>query len=73
MDHYVGLDVSLRETAVCVIDGEGNRIWQGRCASTPDDIEEAIRKHAPSAVRIALETGSLCVWHSHALREVSSR
>jgi transposase len=70
MDHYVGLDVSLRETAVCVIDGEGNRIWQGRCASTPDDIEEAIRKHAPSAVRIALETGPLCVWHWHALREV---
>ena len=35
MKHYVGLDVSLKETAVCVIDEEGSRIWQGKCASTP--------------------------------------
>ncbi len=71
MDQYVGLDVSLRETWVCVIDGEGNRIWQGKCSSSPDDIEEVIRRHAPRAVRVALETGPLCVWHWHALRQSS--
>ncbi len=70
MEHYVGLDVSLKETAVCVIDQEGNRIWQGKCASTPQDIEALIRKRAPHVVRIALETGPLCVWHWHALRAV---
>jgi transposase len=69
MEHYVGLDVSLKETAVCVIDGEGNRVWQGRCASCPEEIEATIRKRAPAAIRIALETGPLCVWHWHALRE----
>ena len=68
MEHYVGLDVSLKETAVCVIDGDGNRVWQGKCASTPQDMEALIRRRAPSAARIALETGPLCVWHWHALR-----
>lgn len=71
MDQYVGLDVSLKETSVCVIDGEGNRIWQGKCSSSPDAIEEVIRKHAPRAMRIALETGPLCVWHWHALRSAN--
>jgi transposase len=68
LDQYVGLDVSLKETSVCVIDGEGNRVWQGKYPSIPDEIEEVIRKRAPHAVRIALETGPLCVWHWHALR-----
>lgn len=71
MEHYVGLDVSLKQTAVCVIDGEGNRVWQGICASVPDDMEAVIRKRAPDASRIALETGPLCVWHWHALREMN--
>ena len=56
MKYYVGLDVSLKETAVCVIDEEGSRIWQGKCASTPQDMEALIRKRAPHAVRIA------CLW-----------
>lgn len=68
MEHYVGLDVSLKKTAVRVIDGEGNRIWQGKCASSPEAIELVIRRRAPAVVRIALETGPLCVWHWHALR-----
>ncbi|GAC1432342.1 MAG: IS110 family transposase [Acidobacteriaceae bacterium] len=68
MEHYVGLDVSLKETAVCVIDVDGNRIWQGTCASSPNEMAGVIRKRAPFAVRIALETGPLCVWHWHALR-----
>jgi transposase len=71
MDQYVGLDVSLKETCVCVIDGEGNRVWQGKCSSSPDDIEEVIRKRAPHAARVAFETGPLCVWHWHALRQAS--
>jgi transposase len=69
MEHYVGLDVSLKETAVCVVDGAGDRVWQGKCASAPEDIAAVIQRRAPHAVRIALETGPLCVWHWHALRD----
>ena len=38
MELYVGLDVSLDMTAVCVLDGAGKVIWRGRCSSTPDAI-----------------------------------
>ncbi len=68
MEQYVGLDVSQKEIAICVIDTEGKRVWQGVCPSTPKAIASVLRRKAPSAVKIALETGPLAVWHWHELR-----
>ena len=34
--HYVGLDVSLETTSICVIDDAGAIIWRGKCASDPE-------------------------------------
>ena len=59
MEQYVGLDVSLEQTSVCVVDGSGKVIWQGKCASTPEAIAATIRTRAPEAVRIGLESGPL--------------
>ena len=41
--HYVGLDVSLETTSICVIDDEGATVWRGKCASTPEVITNAVR------------------------------
>lgn len=68
MEQYVGLDVSQKETAICVVDGEGKRVWQGTCGSTPDAIAELVRKRAPQAIKVAMETGPLAVWHWHELK-----
>ena len=68
MDQYVGLDVSLKETAVSVRQ-DGKRIWRGKCPSDPKLLAAVIRKHAPEAIRIVFETGPLSVWFFHALRE----
>jgi transposase len=68
MEQYVGLDVSQKETAVCVIDGEGKRLWEGKCRSTPDVMAETVRAKAPHAVKVAMETGPLAVWHWHELK-----
>ena len=38
MQHYVGLDVSLSETAICVVDQDGIVIREGRAASEPEAI-----------------------------------
>ena len=62
MDHYVGLDVSLRQTAVCVVDQTGKVIREGMVASDPDVIAEFVDKHAPHAARIGLETGATSTW-----------
>lgn len=69
MKQYVGLDVSQKSTAVCVIDSQGERVWEGTCSSTPSAIIAVLRSKAPRAERIGLETGPLAVWHWHALRQ----
>jgi transposase len=66
MGDYIGLDVSLKETAVSVRRA-GRRVWRGKCPSDPKLIAELIRKHAPSAERVVFETGPLSVWFYHAL------
>ena len=39
MEEYIGLDVSMKETAVS-IRRDGKRIWRGKCASDPAVIAE---------------------------------
>ncbi len=62
MTQYVGLDVSLKETKVHVLDEAGNRVWRGRCATEPAAIAVAVRRYAPNAMRIGVETGPLTTW-----------
>ena len=45
MGEYIGLDVSLKETAVS-IRRDGKRVWRGKCASDPQLLAALIRKHA---------------------------
>jgi transposase len=70
MEQYVGLDVSLEFTSICVIDAVGAVVWRGTVVSTPEVIAAAVCARAPHAVRIGLETGQLCTWHWHRLREL---
>src|SRR6202045_1266204 len=62
MQHYVGLDVSLKQTAVCIVDEAGKIKREGMVASDPDAIAHFIERHAPHAVRIGLETGATATW-----------
>jgi transposase len=66
MDDYIGLDVSIKETAVS-IRRDGKRVWRGKCPSDPKLIANLIRKRAPSVTRVVFETGPLSVWFYHAL------
>lgn len=66
---YVGLDVSLKETSICVIDDAGEIVWRGRVDTTPEAIAVAVKRHAPHAVRIGLESGQLSSWLFHELKE----
>lgn len=70
MEQYVGLDVSQDVTHLCVVDRDGEIVWQGDCASTPQAIGQAIREYAPSATRIGLESGHLSTWHWHGLNDM---
>jgi transposase len=66
MGEYIGLDVSLKETAIS-IRRDGKRLWRGKCPSDPKLLAEVIHKRAPGAQRVVFETGPLSVWFYHAL------
>lgn len=56
---YVGLDVSLELTSICVVDEEGRRVLETKAASDPDAIADALREAAGEFVRVGLEAGPL--------------
>ena len=62
MSEYVGLDVSLEETAVCVIGAAGEVIAEAKVLSEPEAIAAYVKRRAPRAVKVGLETGSLSPW-----------
>ena len=62
MELYVGLDVSLKETSICVVDNDGVIRCEGTVISEPDTIAEFIKARAPGATRIGLETGPTATW-----------
>lgn len=42
MAHFVGLDVSQKLTAICVVDETGRRLWRGQCATDPERIKRTV-------------------------------
>jgi len=62
MVHYVGLDVSLKQTSICVVDAAGSLVREGVVDSDPEIIASFVRSKAPGAVRIGLETGPTTTW-----------
>ena len=71
MKQYVGLDVSQRETSVCVLNAAGLIVYEGKAKSDPGDLTKLLRKYAPNAERIGFETGAMASWLWHELRRVN--
>lgn len=62
MVHYVGLDVSLKQTSICVVNQAGLVVREGVVDSDPELIAAFVRSKAPGALRIGLETGPTTTW-----------
>ncbi len=71
MELYVGMDVSLKEASICVVDGSGRIVSEGTVISEPSAIAAFIKAKAGSAVRIGLETGPTTTWLWHELRALA--
>ena len=56
MDYFAGLDISMDETHICVVDRDGAVVYEGKSASTAEAIADKLSE-GPSCHRIVFETG----------------
>ena len=59
MEHYAGLDVSLEQTSVCVVDAQGQVVREAKVASDPDALIRFLGCQELEIARVGLEAGPL--------------
>ena len=62
MDHYAGLDISLEETSVCVVDGNGKIMRESKVATDPDALAKELKDLNLPLKRVGVEASSLGAW-----------
>ncbi len=62
MEQFAGLDVSLEETSICVVDERGTVVREARVASEPAAIVAWFGENGLSVTRVGLEAGPLSPW-----------
>ena len=71
MKTFVGLDVSQKKTAVCVVDEQGKKTHQFTVDTNPKAIVDHLRSIGQLNAKVGMETGPLSVWLFHSLKELS--
>jgi transposase len=69
MDHFAGLDVSVKETSVCIVDDTGKIVREVKVPSEPKALLKVLTNPAYRFKRIGLEAGPLSQWLLSALAE----
>lgn len=67
MSHYVGLDVSLENTSICVVDQQGAIFSEGKTPTDPAEIRRFLESCGVPLNRVGLEAGNLSIWLYHDL------
>ena len=71
MDHFAGLDVSVKETSVCIVDDTGRIVREAKVASEPEALLAVLNNPSYRFRRIGLEAGPLSQWLYSALGEAN--
>ena len=69
MDYFAGLDVSVKQTSVCIVDDTGKIVREVKVASEPTALLAVLTDRAYHFKRIGLEAGPLSQWLYSALAE----
>ena len=69
MKYFAGLDVSLEETAICIVDEAGEIVREARVASEPDALVVFFGTLGKAMERVGLEACSLSAWLHRELSE----
>ena len=68
MGYYVGLDVSLKATRICVVDENGRAVWEGVADTHSEMIANRLARFSGALVLVGLETGSITPWLYRSLK-----
>jgi transposase len=68
MKYFAGLDVSLHETAICIVDEDGTVVSEGKVASEPAELVQWLAATGLTIARLGLEAGPLSPWLHVGLR-----
>ena len=60
MDHFAGLDVSVKEASVCIVDDTGKIVREVKVASEPEALLAVLKNPAYHFKRIGLGSGTRC-------------
>ena len=69
MEHFAGIDVSLEQSSVCVVDATGKIVREAKVASEPEALVRFFRELGVAVSRIGLEAGPLSQWLHAGLAE----
>ena len=69
MDYFAGLDVSVKETSVCIVDNAGKIVREARVASEPEALLQVLTNTIYRFKRVGLEAGPLSQWLYSVLAE----
>ena len=62
MDHYAGIDVSLKDSSICVVNADGKIVREAKVASEPEALVRFFAELKRTVTRIGLEAGPLSQW-----------
>jgi transposase len=71
MEHFAGLDVSVKETSICIVDETGRIVREVKVASEPEALLVVLKNSGYHFGRIGLEAGPLSQWLYSALGEAN--
>jgi transposase len=69
MDYFAGLDVSVKQTSVCIVDDAGKIVREARVASEPEALLQVLTNTIYRCKRVGLEAGPLSQWLYSVLAE----
>jgi transposase len=69
MDYFAGLDVSVKETSICIVDDAGKIVREARVASEPEALLQVLTNTLYRFKRVGLEAGPLSQWLYSSLAE----
>ena len=73
MRYYAGLDVSMKETFICILDEEGKKVYESRAYTDPNHIHDELMKSGHTLEKVGLESGSLSSYLTKRLQALGDK